>query len=35
VLEWVSPAGLRYTDVPVSTVAFAPDPECAFDPPPF
>ncbi len=32
VLEWTSPVGIRYTDYPVSTVAFAPDAEN--DPPP-
>ena len=32
-LEWTSPTGRVYIDRPVSTVAFAPDPEC--DLPPF
>ena len=32
-LEWTSPTGRVYTDTPVSTVAFAPDPEC--EPAPF
>lgn len=28
VLEWTSPTGRTYADVPVSTVSFAPDAEC-------
>ncbi|MBN9193375.1 HNH endonuclease signature motif containing protein [Microbacterium sp.] len=37
ILEWTSPTGRVYTDVPVSTVAFAPTPEpdSSPDPPPF
>lgn len=37
ILEWTSPTGRVYTDVPVSTVAFAPTPapDCSPDPPPF
>ena len=35
VLEWTSPTGSTYTDRPVSTVAFAPDPECEYDLAPF
>ncbi|MCR2761974.1 HNH endonuclease [Microbacterium sp. zg.B48] len=35
VLEWTSPTGRTYTDIPVSTVAFAPDPECDLQPAPF
>lgn len=37
-LEWISPAGRRYTDVPPSSVFFSPDPECdppEYDAPPF
>ncbi|HEX5730389.1 HNH endonuclease signature motif containing protein, partial [Microbacterium sp.] len=35
VLEWTSPTGAVYTDRPVSTVAFAPDPECEYASAPF
>lgn len=35
VLEWTSPAGSTYIDRPVSTVAFAPDPDCEYDLAPF
>lgn len=35
VLEWTSPTGSTYTDRPVSTVAFAPDPECEYELAPF
>ena len=35
VLEWTSPIGRVYTDTPVSTVAFAADPECEMELAPF
>ncbi|MCH6230930.1 HNH endonuclease [Microbacterium sp. CFH 31415] len=35
VLEWTSPTGSTYADRPVSTVAFAPDPECDHELAPF
>ncbi|HYJ49362.1 MAG TPA: DUF222 domain-containing protein [Microbacterium sp.] len=35
VLEWTSPSGRAYIDVPVSAVAFAPDPECDLEMAPF
>jgi hypothetical protein len=35
VLEWTSPTGRVYADTPVSTVAFAPDPECEMELAPF
>ena len=35
VLEWTSPIGRTCTDTPVSTVAFAPDPECEMELAPF
>ena len=35
VLEWTSPTGAPYVDRPVSTVAFAPDPESEYETAPF
>lgn len=35
ILEWTSPSGAVYDDRPVSSVAFAPDPECEYAPAPF
>ncbi|GAA2009129.1 HNH endonuclease signature motif containing protein [Microbacterium ulmi] len=35
ILEWTSPTGRMYTDIPVSSVAFAPDPECELAAAPF
>ncbi len=35
VLEWTSPTGRVYSDKPVSTVAFAADPDCELEPAPF
>jgi hypothetical protein len=34
VLQWTSPTGRRYTDTPISRIAFAPDPECELEPVP-
>ncbi|MDN3496465.1 DUF222 domain-containing protein [Planococcus sp. APC 4015] len=35
ILEWTSPSGAVYNDRPVSSVAFAPDPECEYASAPF